>query len=131
MAFLLVSAGHVTTVDLIGNGTLALLRNPDQLAALRADRSLLGQAVEEFLRYDGPIECVIMHFTRHEDVMIGGTAIPGAGEPVLISVASTGRDPARFADPEAFDISRAPSGHLGFGHGIHYCLGAPLARMEA
>ncbi len=131
MVFLLFSAGHVTTVDLIANGALALLRNPDQLAALRADRTLLGPAIEEFLRYDGPIECVIMRFTREEDVTIGGTTIPGGGEPVLVSVASTGRDPARFADPEAFDILRAPSSHLGFGHGIHYCLGAPLARMEA
>jgi cytochrome P450 len=131
MAFLLVSAGHVTTVDLIANGTLALLRNPDQLAALRADRSLLGPAIEEFLRYDGPIECVIMRFTRGEPVTISGATIPGGGEPVLLSVASTGRDPARFADPERFDISRPPSSHLAFGHGVHYCLGAPLARMEA
>jgi cytochrome P450 len=131
MVFLLFGAGHVTTVDLIGNGTLALLRNPDQLAALRADRTLLGSAIEEFLRYDGPIECVIMRFTRDQDITIGGTTIPGGGEPVLLSVASTGRDPARFADPETVDISRPSSGHLAFGYGIHYCLGAPLARMEA
>jgi cytochrome P450 len=131
MVFLLFGAGHVTTVDLIGNGILALLRNPDQFAALRADRALLGPAIEEFLRYDGPIECVIMRFTRDHDVTIGGTTIPGGGQPVLLSVASTGRDPARFADPEAVDIYRAPSSHLAFGYGIHYCLGAPLARMEA
>jgi cytochrome P450 len=130
MVFLLVSAGHVTTVDLIANGALALLRNPAQLAALRADRGLLSPAIEEFLRYDGPIECVIMRFTRGEPVTISGSTIPGGGEPVLLSVASTGRDPARFTDPEKFDISRPPSSHLAFGHGIHYCLGAPLARME-
>jgi cytochrome P450 len=131
MVFLLFAAGHVTTVDLIGNGTVALLRNPDQLAALRADRRLLGPAIEEFLRYDGPIECVIMRFTREQGVTISGTTIPGGGEPVLISVASTGRDPTRYAEPEALDIRRAPSSSLAFGHGVHYCLGAPLARMEA
>jgi len=130
MAYLLISAGHVTTVDLIANGALALLRNPDQLAALRADRSLLGPATEEFLRYDPPIECVIMRFTRDEPVTISGTTIPAGGEPVLVSVASTGRDPARFTDPERLDISRPAQTHLAFGHGIHYCLGAPLARIE-
>ncbi|KPM50735.1 hypothetical protein ACG83_38845 [Frankia sp. R43] len=128
--FLLVSAGHETTASLIGNSVLALLRHPGQLAALRADWSLLDDAVEEVLRYDGPLEATTWRFTT-EDVELGGTAVPGGGSLVLVALASCDRDERRFPDPAAFDIGRARGRHLAFGHGIHYCLGAPLARMEA
>ncbi|MEU6391669.1 cytochrome P450 [Streptomyces sp. NPDC046939] len=129
MAFLLLIAGHETTVNLIGNGVRALLAHPDQLAALRADLSLLDGAVEEMLRYDGPVETATHRFAA-EPVDIDGIHIP-AGAPVLIGIGSAGRDPDRFPSPDTFDIHRDPRGHLAFGHGIHFCLGAPLARMEA
>ncbi|KIF03234.1 cytochrome P450 [Streptomyces sp. RSD-27] len=129
MAFLLLVAGHETTVNLISNGVRALLAHPDQLAALRADYDgLLGGAVEEMLRYDGPVQNSTYRYTG-EDVEIGGVLIP-AGQAVLVSLASAGRDPARFPEADVFDIRRAPGGHLAFGHGIHFCIGAPLARME-
>jgi cytochrome P450 len=128
MAFLLLVAGHETTVNLIGNGVRALLDHPDQLAALRADMSLLDGAVEEMLRYDGPVETSTYRFSA-EDVEIAGSVIP-AGHPVLIAIGDAGRDPARFPDAGTFDIRRDARGHLAFGHGIHYCLGAPLARLE-
>ncbi|MFE6288264.1 cytochrome P450 [Streptomyces sp. NPDC057877] len=130
MAWLLLVAGHETTVNLISNGVLALLTHPDQLAALRADPSLIDGAVEEILRYDGPVETPTYRFTT-EPVTIGGTVIPGGGELVLVALADANRDPARFAAPGRFDISRDARGHVAFGHGIHYCLGAPLARLEA
>ncbi|MGH3625365.1 MAG: cytochrome P450 family protein [Sciscionella sp.] len=129
MAFLLLVAGHDTTVNLIGNGMLALLRDIDQLAALRADSSLLPGAIEEFLRYDGPVNLATLRFTT-ECVEIGGVRIPRAAL-VLVSLASANRDPERFVDPDAVDVTRQAGGHLAFGHGIHHCLGAPLARMEA
>lgn len=130
MAWLLLVAGHETTVNLISNGVLALLTHPDQLAALRADFGLLDDAVEEMLRYDGPVETPTYRFTI-EPVEIGGTTIPGGGELVLVALADADHDPARFPDPDRFDIRRDTGGHLAFGHGIHYCLGAPLARLEA
>lgn len=129
MAFLLLLAGHETTVNLIGNGVLALLRNPDQLAALRADPSLLPGAIEEFLRYDGPVNIATLRFTT-EAVEVGGVTIP-EGEFVMASLLSANRDAAKFADPEGLDVTRPAGGHLAFGHGIHYCVGAPLARLEA
>jgi cytochrome P450 len=129
MAFLLLVAGHETTVNLIGNGVLALINNPEQLAELRADRSLLPGAIEEFLRYQGPLNHATLRFTR-EPVEIGGVPVP-EGEFVVVSLASANRDQRRFGDPESLDIHRETSGHLAFGHGIHYCLGAPLARLEA
>ncbi|MFJ9417646.1 cytochrome P450 [Streptomyces sp. NPDC101227] len=129
MAFLLLVAGHETTVSLISNGVHALLEHPAQLAALRADGSLLNNAVEEMLRYDGPVETATWRFTS-EPVEIGGTVIP-ARNPVLVVLASASRDPERFADADDFDITREPRGHVAFGHGIHFCLGAPLARLEA
>ncbi|NGO81948.1 cytochrome P450 [Streptomyces sp. 196(2019)] len=129
MAFVLLVAGHETTVNLISNGVRALLDHPDQLALLRADPGLLEGAVEEMLRYDGPVETATFRFTR-EEVTVGSTVIP-YDEPVLVALASGGRDPEKFTDPDTFDIRRAPQGHLAFGHGAHYCLGAPLARMEA
>lgn len=134
MAFLLLLAGHETAVNMLGNGVRALLAHPDQLAALRADPDgLIDGAVEEMLRWDGPVESATYRFAR-ADLEIGGTFIE-AGSPVLVSLAGADRDPARFAEPggpgpEEFDIRRAGQSHLAFGHGIHFCLGAPLARME-
>ncbi|WP_137992450.1 cytochrome P450 family protein [Streptomyces vilmorinianum] len=129
LAYLLLLAGHETTVNLISNAVRVLLTHRDQLAALRADFGLLDAVVEETLRWEGPVENATFRFTR-EPVRIGPTLIP-AYEPVLVSLASGGRDPERFPDPDRFDLRRDPRGHLAFGHGIHYCLGAPLARMEA
>ncbi|MFF2409572.1 cytochrome P450 [Streptomyces sp. NPDC058092] len=128
MAFLLLVAGHETTVNLISNGVRALLHHPEQLAALRADFGLIDGAVEEMLRYDGPVETATFRFPR-EPVEIGQRIIP-AGEPVLISLAGADRDPGRYPEPDRFDIRREAQGHLAFGHGVHFCLGAPLARME-
>ncbi|MEV5613935.1 cytochrome P450 [Streptomyces sp. NPDC052225] len=128
MAFLLLVAGHETTVNLIGNGVRALLDHPGQLADLRADMSLLDGAVEEMLRYDGPVETATHRFAA-EPVEIDGTVIP-AGAPVLVGIGTAGRDPERFETPDTFDIRRDARGHMAFGHGIHYCLGAPLARLE-
>ncbi|WP_406090779.1 cytochrome P450 [Streptomyces sp. NBC_01013] len=128
MAFLLLVAGHETTVNLISNGVRALLTHPDQLADLRADFGLLDSAVEEMLRYEGPVETATFRFAR-ENVRIGSRTIP-AGDPVLVSLAGADRDPARYPGPDRFDIRRQAQGHLAFGHGIHFCLGAPLARME-
>jgi cytochrome P450 len=128
MAFLLLVAGHETTVNLIGNGTLALLTHPDQFERLRSDPSFIKHAVEELLRYDGPIETSTERFAR-EDVRLGDKLIP-RGEMVLIVIAAADRDPARFDDPDALDITREDNRHLAFGKGIHHCLGAPLARME-
>ncbi|MEU3752405.1 cytochrome P450 [Streptomyces olivoreticuli] len=130
MAWLLLVAGHETTVNLISNGVLALLRHPDQLAELRADPGLLENAIEEMLRYDGPVETPTYRFTT-EPVEIGGVSIPGGGALVLPVLADADRDPARFPEPHRFDIRRDARGHVAFGHGIHYCLGAPLARLEA
>ncbi|MEV1055339.1 cytochrome P450 [Streptomyces sp. NPDC049887] len=128
MAFLLLVAGYITTVNLIGSGVAALLAHPDQLALLRDDPDLLPGAVEEFLRYDGPVSPGIARFAR-EDVEIAGVTVP-RGATVLIASAIADRDPARFADPDRLDITRRDNAHLAFGHGIHYCLGAPLARLE-
>ncbi|RKN38276.1 cytochrome P450 family protein [Streptomyces hoynatensis] len=129
MAWILLIAGHETTVNLITNGTLALLTHPDQLALLRGDPSLLEGAVEEMLRYDGPVPTPTVRFTR-EPTRIAGTLIP-AGEVVLPVIADADRDEAKFPEPARFDITRETRGHIAFGHGIHYCLGAPLARLEA
>ncbi|MFB7916470.1 cytochrome P450 [Streptomyces sp. NPDC056061] len=128
MAFLLLVAGHETTVNLISNGVRALLDHPDQLAALRADLDLIDGAVEEMLRYDGPVETATFRFPR-EPVEIGGRTVP-AGDPVLVCLAGADRDPGRYPEPDRFDICRGPQGHLAFGHGMHFCLGAPLARLE-
>lgn len=128
MAFLLLVAGHETTVNLISNGVRALLRHPAQLAALRDGFSLLDNAVEEMLRYDGPVENSTWRFAT-EPVEIGGTVIP-AGAVVIVGLAAAGRDAERFEAPDTFDITRETRGHVAFGHGIHFCLGAPLARME-
>lgn len=128
MAFLLLVAGYITTVNLIGNGMAALLTHPQQLRLLREDPELLPSAIEEFLRYDGPVNPGIARFAR-EDLTIAGVAIP-RGATVVVASAIADRDPARFADPDRLDITREDNAHLAFGHGIHYCLGAPLARLE-
>ncbi|MEU5717991.1 cytochrome P450 [Streptomyces sp. NPDC020403] len=130
MAWLLLVAGHETTVNLISNGVLSLLTHPKQLASLRADFGLIDNAVEETLRYEGPVETPTYRFTT-EPIDVGGTVIPGGGELVLIAMADCDRDPARYPDADRFDITRDARGHVAFGHGIHYCLGAPLARIEA
>jgi cytochrome P450 len=128
MAFLLLVAGYITTVNLIATGMLTLLTHPDQLKLVRDDPALLPGAVEEFLRYDGPVNPGVLRFAA-EDVEIGGVTIP-RGATVVIATAIAGRDPARFADPDRLDVTRADNAHLAFGHGIHFCLGAPLARLE-
>jgi cytochrome P450 len=130
MAFLLLVAGHETTVNLIANGTLALLRHPEQLAALRADPSLTGGAVEEMLRWDGPVETATWRMAG-ERLELGGRTVE-EGEAVLVALAAADRDGGRgLPDADLFDIRRPSRPHLAFGHGIHYCLGAPLARLEA
>ena len=128
MVFLLLVAGHETTVNLIGNGVLALLQHPDQLRKLKEDPSLIKPAIEELLRYDGPVETSTERFAR-EDVEIGDQVIP-RGEMVLVVLAAADHDPERFSDPDELDITRTDNRHLAFGKGIHHCLGAPLARME-
>ncbi|MBI0298772.1 cytochrome P450 [Streptomyces sp. PRKS01-29] len=129
MAVLLLAAGHETTVNLIGNGALALVTHPDQFAALRADRSLLPGAIEEFLRYESPVNQATLRFTK-EPVEIGGVLIP-EDEFVMVNVDSANHDPERFPQPGRLDLKRDARGHVSFGHGIHFCLGAPLARLEA
>jgi cytochrome P450 len=129
MAFLLLVAGHETTVNLIASGMLALLLNPAELARLRADPALIASAVEELLRYVNPVSNATFRCAT-EPVELGGVRI-GRGDPVLVSLSGANRDPARFGDPDRLDLGRDSSGHLAFGHGIHYCLGAPLARLEA
>jgi cytochrome P450 len=128
MAFLLILAGYETTVNLIGNGMHALLNQPEQMSALRRQPELLPQAVEEFLRYESPLNTATLRFTD-TPVDVDGVTIP-ANEFVLIALLSANHDPARFADPDRLDITRETNPHLAFGHGIHYCLGAPLARLE-
>lgn len=128
MVFLLLLAGHETTVNLIGNGTLALLQHPDQMIRLRNDPTLIKSAVEELLRYGSPVETATERFAR-EDVTIAGVTIP-RGSLVFAVIASANRDERQFANPDTLDIAREPNKHLAFGLGIHYCLGAPLARLE-
>ena len=129
MAFILLIAGHETTVNLITSGVHTLLTHPDQLAALRADPALVDGAVEEMLRYEGPVENATFRYAA-EPLEIGGTSV-AKGEAVMIGLTAADRDAARYPDPHRFDIHRDTRGHLAFGHGIHYCLGAPLARLEA
>ncbi|MGW5263944.1 cytochrome P450 family protein [Microbispora sp. NPDC004025] len=132
MVLTLVLAGHETTAHLIGNGTAALLTHPDQLAALRADPGLLPPAVHELMRWCGPVQVTRFRYAA-EDVEIGGMTVR-RGEPVMAVLVSANYDPRRFEDPDRLDIAREPDGHkevhVGFGHGLHYCLGAALARQE-
>jgi cytochrome P450 len=129
MAFLLLLAGHETTVNLIGNGMYTLMTLPDAHRRLRQDPSLIPAAVEEFLRLESPVETATSR-TATEAVTYGGVTIP-AGAMVAVSLLSADRDPDRFPSPGEFDLSRPENQHLAFGYGIHYCLGAPLARLEA
>ncbi len=128
MVFLILVAGHETTVNLIGNGMLALLTNPEQWALLRAQPDRLPVAVEELLRFDGPLQIATPRRTA-TPVDIGGVTIP-ADEIVLIGLLAANRDSACTAQAGALDITRTDNPHLAFGHGIHHCLGAPLARLK-
>jgi cytochrome P450 len=130
MAFviLLLLAGNETTTNLIGNGTLALGRHPEQMKMLQRDAAMLPRAIEEMLRYDGPVQSTA-RFTK-SDLELSGTFFP-AGFPIFVILAAANRDPAQFRDPDRFDITRDPNDHLAFGEGIHFCIGSPLARIEA
>lgn len=128
VASLLLLAGHETTSNMLGLGTLALLRHPEQLAAVRDDPDAVGPAVEELLRWLSIVHSAIPRITT-TDVEVAGVPIP-AGELVFVSLPSGNRDPDFIDSPELFDIRRGAIGHLAFGHGVHHCLGAPLARME-
>jgi cytochrome P450 len=125
----LIVAGHDTTASLIGNGMVALFRHRDQLTDLRDNPTKIPGAVEELLRYDAPVPHATFRYTV-EALTYDDVTIP-AGAQVIISLAAADRDGAQFDDPHALDIDRAQSRHLAFGYGIHFCLGAPLARMEA
>jgi cytochrome P450 len=126
---LLLVAGHETTVNLIGNGTLTLLRHPDVLDRLRHEPDLIISLVEELLRYEPPVH-FLPNRTAIADIDIAGTTIP-RGSPITLVLAAGNRDPSRFPDPDRFDPDRTDNVHVGFGSGIHYCFGAPLARVEA
>jgi cytochrome P450 PksS len=125
---LLLVAGHETTVNLIGSGMLALLEHPEQMEKLRRDPGLIKPAVEELLRFTSPVDLSTERYAR-EDVTIGGVTIP-RGEMVYVAIASANRDDRQFAKPDTLDITREPNRHLSFGLGQHFCLGAPLARLE-
>jgi cytochrome P450 len=124
---LLLNAGHEATVNVTGNGTLSLLRNPDQLARLREDRALLPTAIEELMRFDSPLQ--LFERTATEDVEIGGITV-AAGQKIAALLGSANHDPAVFAAPETLDVGRADNPHISFGAGVHFCIGAPLARVE-
>ena len=128
VASLLLIAGHETTSNMLGLGTLALLRHPDQLALVRDDPTLVDAAVEELLRWLSIVHTGVAR-TTVTDVEIAGQAIP-AGELVLCALPAANRDPSFLDDPDTLDVTRGAMGHLAFGHGVHHCLGAPLARME-
>jgi cytochrome P450 len=124
----LLFAGHETTANLLGNGLLALLRHPDQLELLRAEPERMADAVEELLRYDSPVQRNRRLAT--EDMTFGGKEI-AKGDSVLVFMGSANRDPEKFADPDTLDITRSPNPQMAFGHGIHFCAGAALTRLEA
>ncbi|MFD3257094.1 cytochrome P450 [Paenibacillus lentus] len=128
LVMLLIIAGHETTVNLIGNGILSLLQHPDQLQLLQDQPELIQQAIEEMLRYNGPVEFSTSRWVR-EDLEFKGVSM-SRGDLVIVSLTSANRDPEQFNDPDLFDITREKSPHLAFGKGIHLCLGAPLARLE-
>jgi len=128
MVILLLIAGHETTVNLIGNGMVALLEHPDQLQRLKDNPTLIKPAIEELLRYDGPVETSTNRFVS-TDLTFGGKQMQ-RGDLVVVVLAGADRDPAQFHQPDVLEIGRADNHHVAFGAGIHYCLGAPLARME-
>jgi cytochrome P450 len=125
---LLLIAGNETTTNLIGNAVVALLRNPDQLDLVAAEPELVPHLVEETLRYDGPVQFIARRAS--EDVEVAGTRIPADGR-IVVLLGSANRDERQFPDPDSFDLTRDTKGHVGFGLGIHFCLGASLARLEA
>jgi cytochrome P450 len=127
--FQLVVAGHDTTSSLIGNGVVALLDHPDQLEALLADLDQVPTAIEELLRFDAPAPHATFRMTT-EPVVLDGVEVP-AGQQVLVCLAAANRDPGRFEDPDELRLDRDEGPHASFGHGVHFCLGAPLARLEA
>jgi len=126
--FQLIVAGHHTTTSLIGNGVVALLTHPEQRDVLLADLTLVPRAVEEFMRWDAPVPHSTFRYAVR-DVSVGDVVIP-AGTQVIVSLAAAGRDPARYPNPDTLDVTRTDNGHLAFGHGVHHCLGARLARLE-
>lgn len=126
-AMLMLFAGHETTTSLIANGMYALMKNPAEMERLRADHGLIRPAVEEFLRYEGPVQFVVRIAT--EDMRIGDTAVK-KGDRIFVSLLAGNRDPALFDHPDDLDVGRQNNEHLAFGHGMHLCVGAPLARME-
>ncbi|MEU1386709.1 MULTISPECIES: cytochrome P450 [unclassified Nonomuraea] len=128
-SLLLLIAGHETTINLIANGMLTVLRDPILLERLRADPDLVITTVEELLRFEPPVQLVSSRVTL-DDVVVGDVTIP-AGSPVVLALAAGSRDPAHVREPDRFDPCRRPNEHLGFGGGVHYCFGAPLARLEA
>jgi cytochrome P450 len=124
---LLLLAGNETTTNLIGNGLLALCRNPDQMDRLRRQPDLTSSAIEEMLRYDPPVQMTVR--TAEQDANVGGTNV-AANSLLFVLLAAANRDPTEFPQPEKFDVTRKPNEHVGFGDGIHFCIGAPLARLE-
>src|SRR4051812_21903984 len=124
---LLLNAGHEATVNVSGNGLLALLEHPDQLARLRADPGLLPTAIEELMRFDSPLQ--LFERTATADVEVGGVTVR-EGQKIAALLGSANRDPAVFADPDTLDVGRADNPHISFGAGVHFCIGAPLARVE-
>ncbi|MGW7412523.1 cytochrome P450 family protein [Streptomyces sp. NPDC054863] len=133
MCFVLLFAGFETTLNLIGNGALALMTDPEQRSLLqesleRGETALLETGVEELLRFDGPVEMATWRYAT-QPLEIGGVPI-AVGDPVLVVLAAADRDPEKFEGPDTLDLSRKDNPHLGYGHGIHYCIGAPLARLE-
>ncbi|MGM0922934.1 MAG: cytochrome P450 family protein [Bacillota bacterium] len=128
LVFVLIIAGHETTVNLIGNGILALLEHPKQKEKLASQPELIHAAIEEILRYNGPAEVSNVRFAT-EDLDVGGKHIK-KGEMVFIALSSANRDPQQFREPDSFDITREANNHIAFGKGVHFCLGAPLARLE-
>jgi len=126
-AILLLNAGHEASVNALGGGVVALLRHPGQLSRVEEDRALVRTAAEEMIRYDPPLHMFVR--TAAAPVTVAGVAI-GKGEQIAALLGAANRDPAVFADPDTFDAARDPNPHLGFGAGLHFCLGAPLARIE-
>jgi cytochrome P450 PksS len=128
MLMLLLVAGHETTVNLIGNGMLALMEHPDQMDRLRRDPGIIRSAVEELLRFTSPVDLATERYTR-EEVTLGGITMP-RGEMVFVALTSANRDERQFPNPDTLDLTREPNKHLAFGLGAHFCLGGPLARLE-
>ena len=128
MIFLFTVAGHITSQHTLSNGVLSLLTHPEEMAKLRTDTSLIPAAIDELMRYDGPVGVATFRFTA-EEVAVGDTVIP-AGEILALSMLSAHRDETKFPDPNRLDVTRRPTGVLAFGHGVHFCIGQPLAKIQ-